>query len=104
MTLFIAAATMRLTADKHYLYLTFSDLRSVARVNYVVTYDTDKGQKGFEGGYKLQNRTVKSSRRQIIGTCSSGKCVFQNGVKNVQLQATFVMRSGGITTSSQTLP
>jgi hypothetical protein len=104
LTLLIATAAIRLTPDKHYLYLTFSDLRNVARVSYVATYDTDKGQKGFEGGYKLANKTLKSTRRQIMGTCSSGKCVFQNGIKNVQLQATFVMRSGGITTSSQSLP
>lgn len=104
MTFLVAAAAIRFSPDRRYLYLTFSDMRNVSRVNYVVTYDTNKGQKGFEGGYKLNSRTLRSTRREILGTCSSSKCVFQTGIKNAQIQATFVMRSGGITTSSQTLP
>lgn len=103
MTLFVAAAAIRFSADRHYLYMNFTDLKNVSRVSYVVTYDTDKGQKGYEGSFQLKNRTISSSRRQINGTCSVGKCVFQNSIKNAQIQATFVMRSGGITTSSQTL-
>lgn len=74
--------------------MTFTDLRDVAKLSYTLVYNTERGQKGLEGGMKFKTRTSRTSRRQILGTCSSGKCVFHKGVKNVQLDVTFTLRSG----------
>lgn len=98
------SANLSLTKDKRFVYLTFRDLASVARVNYTLVYDTSRGQKGFEGGFKLRPKTTRASRRQILGTCSGRKCVYHAGVKNVQLDAFFNLRSGGSTRLHRRLP
>lgn len=66
-------------------------------------YDTNTYQKGFEGSFK----NYKSSRivkRQILGTCSSGRCVYTAGVKNFILKATFTLKTGGTTSVTKNLP
>lgn len=88
-------ALVSLSADKRFVYMTFTDLRNVSRVNYTLTYDTISSQKGFESAIKFKSKTSRISRRQILGTCSSGRCVYHQGIKNVQLDATFTLRSGG---------
>jgi|SRR3990167_2387939 len=96
-------ASLRTDSLRHYVYLTFSNLKGVSRVNYTLVYDTNRGQKGIEGGFKTGTRTTTSTRRQILGTCSSGRCVFQTGIKNLQLDVTFSSRSGGTTNVSKSL-
>ena len=102
----LAAPTtsISLTKDRRFVYLKFSDLTNVSKVNYTLVYDSNRGQKGLEGGFKLKPRTRRSSRRQILGTCSSGRCVYHQGIKNVQLDATFTLRSGGTVNVTKTLP
>lgn len=100
---FVAATSLRLSTDKKFAYLTFTGLKDVSKVNYVLTYDTNRGQKGLEGGMKLK-KTTRSSRRQILGTCSSGKCVYHQGIKNVELTTIFTNRSGKSTTTTVRVP
>ena len=102
----LAAPTtsISLTKDRRFVYLNFSDLTNVSKVNYTLVYDSNRGQKGLEGGFKLKPRTRRSSRRQILGTCSSGRCVYHQGIKNVQLDATFTLRSGGTANVTKALP
>jgi len=97
-------ASISLTKDRRFVYLNFSDLTNVSKVNYTLVYDSNRGQKGLEGGFKLKPRTRRSSRRQILGTCSSGRCVYHQGIKNVQLDATFTLRSGGTANVTKALP
>lgn len=97
-------ASVVLSANKRFAYLSFSDLRSISRVSYILIYDTSRGQKGIEGGFKVKPRSIRSARRQILGTCSSGKCVYHQGVSNVQLEVTFTSRSGQTTTITRSLP
>ncbi len=100
---FVAAASIRLSSDKRFAYLNFTGLKDVSKINYVLTYDTNRGQKGLEGGLKLK-KTNRSSRRQILGTCSSGKCVYHQGIKNVELVTIFTNRTGGTTTTTTRVP
>ena len=100
---FVAAASLRLSADKRFAYITFTGLKDISKINYVLTYDTNLGQKGLEGGMRLK-KTNRSSRKQILGTCSSGKCVYHQGIKNVELVTTFVNRSGKSTTTTVQAP
>ncbi|MEK7504518.1 MAG: hypothetical protein AAB550_03400 [Patescibacteria group bacterium] len=101
---FAAVASLNLSTDRRFVNINFSGTRDVSKINYTLTYDTTAGVRGFEGGIKLKNKTSRVVRRQILGTCSSKKCVYQKGIKNLQLQTTFFMRSGGSTTSTVSLP
>ncbi|MEK7154896.1 MAG: hypothetical protein AAB697_02090 [Patescibacteria group bacterium] len=96
--------SLSLSKDRRFVYLSFSDLKKVSRVNYTLVYDSASGQKGFEGGFRLNPKTSRSSRRQILGTCSSGRCVYHRNIKNVSLDATFTLRSGGTTNVTKSLP
>lgn len=100
---FVAAASLRLSADKRFAYLNFTGLKDTSKINYVLTYDTNRGQKGLEGGMKLK-RTNRATRKQILGTCSSGRCVYHQGIKNVELVTTFVNRGGKSTTTTVRVP
>ena len=95
---------LSLSRDRHYVYLNFGGLRDVAKVNYTLIYNSATGQKGLEGGFKLKPKISRSSRRQILGTCSSARCVYHKNVKNVSLDATFTLRSGGTINVSKSLP
>jgi len=99
-----ANASLSLSKDRRFVYLSFSDLKKVSRVNYTLVYDSSSGQKGFEGGFRLNPKTSRSSRRQILGTCSSGRCVYHKNIKNVSLDATFTLRSGGTLNITKSLP
>ncbi len=98
------AATVRLDASRHFAFLTFSNLKNVSRVNYTLIYDTSSTQKGLEGGFRTTTRSRSSTRRQILGTCSSGRCVYTLGVHNLQFDVTFTLRSGGTVNVTKTLP
>lgn len=102
--LLVPFVSLSLTRDRRYVYLNFGGLKDVAKVNYTLVYDSATGQKGFEGGFKLKPKISRSSRRQILGTCSSGRCVYHRNVKNVSLDATFTLRSGGAINITKTLP
>jgi hypothetical protein len=67
------------------------------------THDSGAKQKGFAGGFKNKTTTSRSVRKQILGTCSSGRCVYHAGVKNLQLSATFVLKNGQRITQTKTL-
>lgn len=96
-------ATLQLDKLRRYAFLVFSDIKNVSRVNYTLVYDTSSGQKGLEGGFKNRS-SRKSTRRQILGTCSSGRCVYHKNIKNASLNATFTLRSGGTVKVSRSLP
>jgi len=98
------SASLSLSKDRRFVYLSFSDLKKVSRVNYTLVYDSSSGQKGFEGGFRLNPKTSRSSRRQILGTCSSGRCVYHRNIRNVSLDATFTLRSGGTVNVTKNLP
>ena len=97
-------ASFRLDPTRRFVFLTLTNLQSVARVSYVLTYETRGVTKGFEGGFRTFGRQRRSVRRQILGTCSSGRCVYHTNPHGFQLDVTFFLKSGGTTTAPQTLP
>lgn len=66
-------------------------------------YDTNTYQKGFEGIIK-NYKSSRIVRRQILGTCSSRRCVYTAGVKNFILKVTFTLKTGGTTSITKNLP
>lgn len=98
------SASISLTKDRRFINLSFSDLKTVSKVSYTLIYNSAAGQKGFEGGFKLKSKVSRSTRRQILGTCSSGRCVYHKNIKNVSLDTTFTLRSGGTINVIKNLP
>lgn len=103
---FAASPTASLRTDKNrrFVYLTFFNIKGVSRVNYTLVYDTGATQKGVEGGFKTAGKSRAATRRQILGTCSSGRCVYHQGVRNLQLDVTYTLRSGGTVNVTKSLP
>ena len=97
-------ASLRLDPTRRYVFLTFTNIQTVSKVNYVLTYITNNVTKGFEGGFRTYGRLRRSVRRQILGTCSSGRCVFHKNPNSFQLDVTFYLKSGGTTTVTKSLP
>jgi len=104
MALLIAVATISTDKLRRYVYLTFADTKGVTKIDYTLTYDSGAKQKGFAGGYKNGIFTSRSVRKQILGTCSSKRCVFHANPRNFQLNATLFLKSGGKKTITQSLP
>lgn len=102
----LAAPNVTITPDRNrqFVNINFTDLTNVSRLNYTLVYDTNRGQRGLAGGVKYKSRVRKSSRRQILGTCSSGRCVYHQGIKNLSVEATFYYRNGGSSTVTRLLP
>lgn len=76
--------------------LTISDFPSdVTSVEYELTYITEKGlPRGVLGTIRVEN-TQKMLERQItLGTCSSGKCVYDENVKKITVTLKFNATSG----------
>lgn len=102
--LVIAIATLSTDNLKHFANLGFSGLKGVTKVSYTLTYYSNGRQKGVVGGFKVNPTTTRSVRRQILGTCSSGKCVYHNKPTNFELQTTFYLKNGKPITQTKTLP
>lgn len=96
-------ATLTITPDKHFANVTFSNLKDVAKVSYTLMYDTNNRTTGFEGGFKTAKSTTRATRKQIIGSCSTKRCVYHQKPKNFTLNVTFTLRSGGVTRVSKSL-
>lgn len=96
-------ASLSLTPDKHYANLAFGNLKDVAKVSYTLMYDTNNRSTGFEGGFKTSKTTTRATRRQIIGSCSTKRCVFHPKPKNFTLDVVFTLKSGGTTRVSKSL-
>ncbi len=98
------SATVGTDAARPYVLLAFTGLRDVSKVNYVLTYDSKGLSRGFEGGIRPKVRTTRTAKRQILGTCSSGRCVYHKNPTNIQLDVTFTLKSGQTIKVTKTLP
>jgi hypothetical protein len=100
-----ASPGVLLTTDaaRKFVIVSFTNLKTVSKVSYTLVYDSGQSQKGFEGGFRNPSKLLRTTRKQILGTCSSGKCVYHRTPKNLQLNATFTLRTGGVVKASKTL-
>lgn len=97
------SASLSLSPDKKYINLTFSNLKNVSKVSYVLTYTANNRQTGFEGGFKPNPKTSRTTRRQILGTCSTRFCTYHKNPKGFTLTVTYSLRTGGTTSVTKTL-
>jgi len=97
-------ATLSTDAARKYVFLGFSGLKDVSKVSYTLMYGSNGITRGFEGLIRPKKFTSRTTKKQILGTCSSGKCVFHKNVKNLQLDVTFTLRSGKTVSVTKNLP
>ncbi|MDO8487805.1 MAG: hypothetical protein Q7S31_00625 [bacterium] len=97
------AASLRTDTLRRYVFLTFTGLPEVSRISYTLMYDSNGITRGFEGGFRPKSKINRSTRRQILGTCSSARCVFHKNPKKFQLEVVFTLRSGETSTVTKNL-
>lgn len=66
-------------------------------VEYELTYLTGKGlPRGVLGKITLSGETEIERNDIVLGTCSSGKCVYDTGVESIDLSLKFNSKSGSM--------
>lgn len=78
-----------------FVRLTFSNLKSVSRATYTLTYKDNGIDRGVMGSVSLKKPTF--SRDIIIGTCSSGVCRYYWTVKKITVQVDTLYKNGSST-------
>jgi hypothetical protein len=69
--------------------------KGVGSIEYELTYQTDEGlPRGVLGTIKLDGEREIERDDIVLGTCSSGKCVYDTGVKAVTLSLKFNSEKG----------
>lgn len=75
------------SSDKREVTLTISGMQGKYKeLEYELSYDTNKGPKGTLSGSKplpLSSGQDEFTRDITLGTCSSGKCTYDEGVNSI---------------------
>ncbi len=82
----------KLQPDGHTVILTIKNIASdISSIEYEFSYTTGAGlPKGDLSGHPIDlNGKSEFSREILLGTCSRGKCVYDEGVKTVSLVVKF---------------
>lgn len=67
------------------------------KIEYELTYQTDSGlPRGVLGKISVSGENEIIRDDIVLGTCSSGKCVYDTGVKNVDLSLKFTSLEGNV--------
>ena len=76
--------------------LTITDFpKDVTSVEYELTYITQAGlPRGVLGTLRVEDSSGKLERKITLGTCSSGKCVYDENVKKITVTLKFNATSG----------
>ncbi|OGG14237.1 hypothetical protein A2773_06465 [Candidatus Gottesmanbacteria bacterium RIFCSPHIGHO2_01_FULL_39_10] len=76
--------------------ITFFNLDKVSKVSYVLSYTGSGKPQGIVGSFVPS--VPSDSRELLFGTCSSGACVYHEGVTTARLTINFTLKSGGVYT------
>ncbi len=76
--------------------LTITDFpKDLISVEYELTYTNQNGlPRGVLGTLRVENKTDKLERPITLGTCSSGRCVYDENVKNITVTLKFSTSKG----------
>jgi len=82
--------------DKKAVILTISQIApETTSIDYELSYETAKGlPRGVLGTLHLKGGEEKAEREILLGTCSRNVCVYDEGVKKVNLVLKFNSSSG----------
>lgn len=96
--------TIDLTGDRHYFSFGIQGISAYKSFDYQVTYDTDGTTQGLQGSISLNNQSDYNHPQTIFGSCSSGgTCVYNSGVKNINLSVTLTGTDGSLLTLKKTV-
>lgn len=71
----------------------FGNLKDVKKVSYTLFYEGNGIGQGVTGSISVgKQKTV--TRNMVLGTCSSGVCMYHKNVKNIKLEVKTIYRSG----------
>lgn len=83
----------RLRKDKRALIITFGNLQNAKTVDFTLLYSANGIDRGVMGGY-TPKKTRTKTQEVILGTCSSGSCVYYTKIKNMKLEVVAKLKSG----------
>ncbi len=83
----------RLRADRQAILISFSNLKQVSSINYLLSYQTS-GQDQGAGGTIEPSGTNNLSRELVLGTCSAGVCRYHGNITNAKLEITTTFKNG----------
>lgn len=96
--------TLEPTGDRHYFSFSIQGISAYKSFDYQVTYDTDGTTQGLQGSISLNNQSDYNHPQTIFGSCSSGgTCVYNSGVKNINLTVTLTGTDGSLLTLKKTV-
>ena len=79
------------TSGKNAVVLKIKNIpQDIENIEYEMTYNTaDDLTKGVNGKINLKNESEITHDDIVLGTCSSGNCVYDKGVKEINLSLKF---------------
>lgn len=90
----VSYSSARLSRATNSVILTMTNLASVTRVSYELSYTAMGKQEGV-GGSLAPTGQVNDSRDLYFGTCSSGVCTPHRNIKNATLTVVTTLKNGG---------
>ncbi len=97
---FPIGVSAKASKDKTSITATFSNLKGVTSISYILSYDTNGKSEGAVGTIKPKN-SKPISRKLLLGTCSSGVCRYHKNITKATLEVTVKTKKGS---SSKTFP
>jgi len=87
------SASVQYIKAKNVARLFFGNLKGIAKITYILTYQGNGIVQGIEGSFSLGKKTFLS-KDLYLGTCSGKACVQHNNIKNIQLKVTTKYTNG----------
>src|SRR3989344_1571548 len=84
---FPIGVSAKASKDKKSVTVTFSNLKGVTSISYILSYNTNGKSEGAVGTIKPKN-SKPISRKLLLGTCSSGVCRYHKKISNAVLEVT----------------
>ena len=76
--------------------VTFSNLKGINAVNYILSYNTNGSPEGAIGSFTPRvSRTI--TRELLFGTCSAGVCRYHSNITDAVLEVTVSTKKGTFT-------
>ncbi len=91
----VSYSSAKLSRATHSIVLTFTNLSTVSRVDYVLSYTANGVSQGALGSAIPAGKS-NDTRDLYFGTCSKGVCTPHTNIKNASLTVTTTLKSGKI--------
>lgn len=89
----ISYSTAKLDRPARSVHVTFQNLESVTRIDYILNYSSNGLEQGAGGSIESSSGT--ETRSLYFGTCSHGVCTPHWNITNAQILVTAHLKNGG---------